>query len=282
MKKQQSSFIAMASTLKMVFMLLFPILTISPVSCYKGAHHPLDPLSPKELTLVQTIVKKSYNPSSNNSISFHYVGLDEPEKPTVLSWLSKPSTETLIPRRDPIYKGPGYPLLTADEQVAAIQLPLTYGPFIESAKKRDLNVSYAVCSTFTVGWYGGAERTKRVVKVQCYYNKDTVNLYLRPIEGIQIVVDLDKMEIVEYSDTFKIPVPKADGTDYRFSEQKPPFGPRINGAAIMQTKGPGFEIDGHTISWDEKWMVYRPKSTRMIKPENSPSTLVWGTIHMSS
>jgi primary-amine oxidase len=272
MKKLQSSFIAMASTiLKVVLLLLFSSFTISPISCYKGAQHPLDPLSPKELTLVQTIVKKSYNPSSNNTISFHYVGLDEPEKPTVLSSLSKPSTKTL-PRRalvftrvneqtheiivdlskriivyDEVYKGLGYPLLTAEEQIAAIQLPLTYGPFIESAKKRDLNVSYVVCSTFTVGWFGGVERTKRVVKVQCFYNKGTVNLYLRPIEGIGIVVDLDKMKIVEYSDTFKIAVPKAEGTDYRFSKQNPPFGPRINGAAIMQTNGPGFEIDGHTI-----------------------------------
>eukprot|EP00258_Populus_trichocarpa_P009350 XP_002315777.3 primary amine oxidase [Populus trichocarpa] len=279
MKKLHSSFIAMASTLKVVLLLLFSSFTISPISCYKGAQHPLDPLSPKELTLVQTIVKKSYNPSSNNNISFHYVGLDEPEKTTVLSWLSKPSTKTL-PRRalvftrvneqtheiivdltkriivyDEVYKGLGYPLLTADEQIAAIQLPLTYGPFIESAKKRDLNVSYVVCSTFTVGWFGGVERTKRVVKVQCFYNKGTVNLYLRPIEGIQIVVDLDKMKIVEYSDTFKIAVPKAEGTDYRFSKQKPPFGPRINGAAIMQTNGPGFEIDGHTIRW-ANWVFH--------------------------
>ncbi|CAK7327033.1 unnamed protein product [Dovyalis caffra] len=130
-----------------------------------------------------------------------------------------------------------------------MQLPLRYDPFIESAKKRDIDVSYVVCSTFTVGWFGGEESPKSVVKLQCFYSKDTVNLYLRPIEGIKMVVDLDKMKIVEYSDTLKIAIPKAEGTDYRFSHQKPPFGPRINGAAIMQSNGPGFQIDGHTIRW---------------------------------
>ncbi|KAF2284171.1 hypothetical protein GH714_019759 [Hevea brasiliensis] len=78
---------------------------------------------------------------------------------------------------------------------------------------------------------------------------DTVNLYLLPIEGIQMIVDLDEMKIMEYSDGFQVPVPNSEGTDYRLSKQKPPFGPRINRAAIMQPDGPGFQIDGHTIRW---------------------------------
>lgn len=147
---------------------------------------------------------------------------------------------------DEVYTGIGYPLLNFDEQTAAIELPLTYGPFIESTKKRGLNLSNVVCSTFTVGWFG-VERGKRVVKIQCFYTKDTVNLYLRPIEGIKIVVDLDEMKVVEYSDRSKAPVPRAEGTEYRFSKQKPPFGPRPNGAVIMQPDGPAFKIDGHTI-----------------------------------
>lgn len=46
-----------------------------------------------------------------------------------------------------------------------------------------------------------------------------------------------------------IPVPKADGTDYRESEQKPPFGPQLKGIAFVQLDGPNFVIDGHSIRY---------------------------------
>ena len=61
------------------------------------------------------------------------------------------------------------------------------------------------------------------------------------------MVDLDEMKIVEYNDRLRVPMPKAEGTKYRESKQKPPFGPRLNGAALVQPDGPGFKIDGHTV-----------------------------------
>lgn len=47
--------------------------------------HPFDPLTKEEITLIQTIVLKKY-PTSNHTVNFHY--LDDPEKTTVLKWLS--------------------------------------------------------------------------------------------------------------------------------------------------------------------------------------------------
>ncbi|XP_050218573.1 primary amine oxidase-like [Mercurialis annua] len=262
----------MALTSKLFFIFLFSIF-ISSVSSFK-TQHPLDPLSPYELMQIQSIVKNSLSSSKTSLITFHYVGLDEPDKPLVRSWLSKPKSKP-PPRRalaitrfnkqthefiinlsskpfsiisTKVYKDYGYPTLGGDEQTSAILLPLKYGPFIDSVKSRGLNLSAVVCSSFTVGWFG-EESNKRVIKLQCYHMNDTVNLYLLPIEGIKIVVDLDEMKIVEYVDSERVPVPKSEGTDYRLSEQKPPFGPRINGAAILQPNGPGFTIDGHTIKW---------------------------------
>ncbi|EEF45391.1 primary amine oxidase [Ricinus communis] len=263
----------MASTSKVMFIFIFSIftITISPISSSIN-QHPLDPLSPKELTLVQAIVRNSLSATNTSLVTFHYVGFDEPEKPLILSWLSNPETKP-PPRRalaitrynkqthefivdlstssivgTQVYNDYGYPTLAADEQVAANELPLTYGPFIESVKSRGLNLSAVVCSTFTVGWFG-KDVNRRVVKVQCFHMNDTINLYLLPIEGIKIVVDLDEMKIVEYNDNEKVPVPNSEGTDYRLSKQKPPLGPRINRAAILQPDGPGFQIDGHTIKW---------------------------------
>jgi primary-amine oxidase len=196
--------------------------------------------------------------------------LDEPDKPTILSWLSNPASKP-PPRRasvitrvekksheitvdlstrsivyDNVYLGHGYPLLTLDEQSAATELLETYEPFIKSIEKRGLKLSEVVCSTYTTGWYGEA-KSKRVLKLQCYYKEGTVNFYMRPVEGMLLVVDLDEMKIVEYYDRSIAPVPKAEGTDYQASTQKPPFGTHLNGATFFQPDGRGFKIDGHII-----------------------------------
>uniref|UniRef100_A0A2N9EH32 Amine oxidase n=1 Tax=Fagus sylvatica TaxID=28930 RepID=A0A2N9EH32_FAGSY len=266
----------MATTMKLILFLLLSFYIFSLVVS-SHQHHPLDPLTPSEFTLVRTIVNKSH-PSTKHNITFQYIGLDEPDKPVLLSWLSNPKSKP-PPRRafvitrldkqsheiivdlstrsivsDKIYHGHGYPLLTFDEQIVASELPQTYQPFLESIKKRGLNLSDVVCSDYSVGWFGEVE-SKRVLKLLCFYIDGSVNLYVRPLEGITLVVDLDEMKIVEYYDRFIVPVPKAEGTDYRASKQKPPFGPRLNGAVLVQPDGPGFKIDGHTVSW-ANWVFH--------------------------
>ncbi|KAF7837321.1 primary amine oxidase-like [Senna tora] len=232
--------------------------------------HPLDPLTKEEITLIRTIVLNKHP----KNITFHYVGLDDPDKPTLLKWASsslhfKPhiprqafviamvnsvthelliSLETKQILSDNIHSGVGFPTLTVDEQTEAIMLPLKYGPFIESVKKRGLNLSEVVCSVFTVGWYGET-KSERKVRVECFMKEETVNIYVRPINGIAIVVHLEKMAIIEYHDRNIEPVPTAENTEYRAEYQKPPFGPKLHGLASFQPEGPGFKINGHTISW---------------------------------
>ena len=61
-----------------------------------------------------------------------------------------------------------------------------------SVNKRGLKIEEIVCGSFTVGWYGESSRNKnknknknkRVVKVMCFYLDGTVNLYMRPLEGV--------------------------------------------------------------------------------------------------
>ncbi|KAI8011065.1 hypothetical protein LOK49_LG06G03039 [Camellia lanceoleosa] len=269
-----------ASTLRKIFIFsLFSFFTISTTASHPHPH-PLDSLTPREFTLVQTIITNSYHNSNPNNLTFQYVGLDEPNKPTLLSWLSTTATTTPPPRRafvitrlnkhtheitvdlstqsivsDHIYAGHGYPLFTLEEQTAAIMLPLTYPPFLESVKKRRLNISDVVCSTFSIGWFGEEGESPRVLKILCFYIDGTVNLYVRPVEGVTLVVDLDEMKIIEYSDRFTVPVAKARGTEYRAAKQKPPFGPPLKGVATVQPDGSGIKIDGHTIRW-QNWAFH--------------------------
>ncbi|XP_010935528.1 amine oxidase [copper-containing] alpha 2, peroxisomal-like [Elaeis guineensis] len=232
--------------------------------------HPLDPLTPSEISTIRRIIKNS-SLGSSKSLTFQYVGLDEPDKPEVFSWLSghaaPPRRAFVIARSDrqtheiyvditnhsiasdKVYNGFGYPMLNLEEQGEASALPLKYEPFIESVKKRGEDLKDVVCTTFSVGWFGEVKQGKRLLKILCFMEGDTVNFYARPLEGITVVVDLDAMEIVEYEDRFSVPVPKSVGTDYRASKQKPPFGPKTKPGVVVQPEGKGFEIDGHTIRW---------------------------------
>nr|XP_007143248.1 hypothetical protein PHAVU_007G056400g [Phaseolus vulgaris]ESW15242.1 hypothetical protein PHAVU_007G056400g [Phaseolus vulgaris] len=229
--------------------------------------HPLDPLTPSELNLVRTIVQNAYptTKTTNHNLTFNYVGLDEPDKPKILQWISsnpktKPSsppprrafvvvrfqkqsheitvdlsTRSIVSKN--VYEGNGYPMLTFGEQTVVSQLPFSYEPFKESLRKRGLNTSQVL------------SKTKRNVKVKCYYTNGTANLYARPIEGVAAVVDVDDMKIVGYIDRDVIPVPNAEGTEYRASKLKPPFAPKLKGIAVTQHGGPGFTIQGHSVSW---------------------------------
>ncbi|KAH8500731.1 hypothetical protein H0E87_015817 [Populus deltoides] len=72
---------------------------------------------------------------------------------------------------------------------------------------------------------------------------------MRPIEGITVTVDLEEMKILGFKDRSTVPVPKADGTDYRESSQNHHLGLRWKGISMHQSDGPSFTIDGHKIRW---------------------------------
>ncbi|XP_057958547.1 amine oxidase [copper-containing] alpha 2, peroxisomal-like [Malania oleifera] len=251
----------------------------SPISSQKHhplrRRHPLDSLSESELSHVQILIKSKY-PTSSHNLTFHYVGVDEPDKATILSsWLSKPGATDLPPPRralvhvrvncrsrelvvelrptrsivsDKVHDGDGYPILTLEEQAAAGQETVNYPPFMASIRKRGLDISQVVCSTSSVGWFG-EKKSRRVIRVVCFYRNGTVNVYMRPIEGITVVFDLDEMKITKYKDWDTVPLPKAGGTEYQAAKQAPPFGPHPGGVTVVQSDGPGFRVDDGTVRW---------------------------------
>lgn len=241
--------------------------------------HPLDPLSAAELTAVRAAVLASPLLPAR-PLHFHYVGLDEPEKPDVLSYASGAST-ALLPRRalviaradgqshelvvdvtdaaapsvlsHAVHRGAGFPRITAEEQVAAMALPPSYPPFVESVRRRGLNVSDVGCGVISRGWFGAGGQPDygggRVAKMQCFVTGGgSANFYARPLEGVTLVVDLDRVAIVGYRDRVLEPVPKAGGTDYRAEKLGPPFtGPATKPGVVVQPEGGGFQIDGRVV-----------------------------------
>ncbi|CAL5089585.1 unnamed protein product [Urochloa decumbens] len=234
--------------------------------------HPLDPLSAVELTAVRDAVLASPL-IPDRPISFHYVGLDEPDKADVLSHSSSSShrralviaraggqshelrvdvTSTSTPSiiSHAIHRGAGFPRFTGEEQAAAGALPPAYPPFVESLRRRGLGVGDVGCGVFAMGWFGGSAKA-RLTKMQCFVTgNETANFYARPLEGVTLVVDLDRMAIVGYRDRVVLPVPKAEGTDYRADKVGPPFtGPATAPGVVVQPEGSGVHIDGRVVRW---------------------------------
>ncbi|KAL5541584.1 hypothetical protein UlMin_009294 [Ulmus minor] len=235
-------------------------------------NHPLDPLTPSEYDQIRSIIQKSHLGSLQN-LTFHFVDVEEPEKKDVLKWLSSKDEHKLRltpPRRakvvaraggqthelvldlttssiksQHVYTGHGYPPFTFAELFRATKLPLSYPKFQDSISRRGLNLSEVSCYPFTVGWFG-EQITKRAVKVVCLYRGGTFNVFARPIEGITILVDVDQMKITTYTDRFRVPLPKAQGTD--FQTKKADTNTNRNSPVRNKTNS-GLIIQGHKIKW---------------------------------
>ncbi|KAF8664546.1 hypothetical protein HU200_054728 [Digitaria exilis] len=239
--------------------------------------HPLDPLSAAEITAVRAAVLASPLVPSR-PLRFHYVGLDEPDKPDVLAYAyGAASSPPPLPRRalviaraggeshelvvdvtdasspsvlsHSVHRGAGFPALTLEEQFAALALAPAYPPFADAVRRRGVRMDDVVCSALPVGWFGGAAPRRRVAKLQCFVAGDTANYYARPIEGVTMVVDLERMAIVGFRDRVAYPVPKAEGTDYRAGKAGPPLPGQPAPGVVVQPEGRGFHIDGHVVRW---------------------------------
>ncbi|KAF8380449.1 hypothetical protein HHK36_027936 [Tetracentron sinense] len=238
-------------------------------------HHPLDPLTIQEINKVRTIVS-SYPPFKSSSFTVHSLTLEEPEKPLVLSWKKgdplfprKASVTALVKgqshvltvdlgsnqvSRHDIGSDSGYPMMTIEDMTTATWAPLANASFNHTILNRGIDLADLACLPISTGWFGKKEEKRRLIKIQCYSMQGTANFYMRPIEGLTVLLDMDTKEVVELSDQGRdIPIPKADNTDYRFSAQN--TGEEIkmkhlNPISIEQPKGPSFTIeDEHMVKW---------------------------------
>ncbi|PKA47705.1 Primary amine oxidase [Apostasia shenzhenica] len=238
-------------------------------------HHPLDPLTVGEITAARSILLSSSPFSSSpSSVAFHSLSLDEPDKSLVLAWSAGDplpprrasavvrflgrsyslsvdlATGTLSPLPVP---ASGYPTMTIEDMTSAATAPLSDAAFNLSVLARGVRLSDIACLPISSGWFRREiEDRRRLIKVQCYSGEGTANFYMRPIEGLTVLVDLDTKEIVHIDDEGRgIPIPKSSGTDYRFAvaggnELKRPLKP----ISIEQPAGPSFDVvEGHRVRW---------------------------------
>ncbi|XP_051114984.1 amine oxidase [copper-containing] gamma 2-like [Andrographis paniculata] len=234
-------------------------------------HHPLDPLTISELQKVQKIIRQ-HELFKNRAYALHSVVLEEPEKKTVVRWKKG---EALPPRKASVTARAGkeayvltvdlssgevtchdssglsgYPTMTVEEMSSVTWAPLSSADFNRTVTERGVALSDLACLPISAGWFGKREEGRRLIKVQCYSMEGTANFYMRPIEGLTVLVDLDTQQVIEITDKGKkIPIPSGANTDYRFSAQNT-YHRLVNPISMEQPKGPSFTIeDNHLVKW---------------------------------
>ncbi|TXN30405.1 primary-amine oxidase [Lacisediminihabitans profunda] len=82
-----------------------------------------------------------------------------------------------------------------------------------------------------------------------YVENPEDNGYSRPIPGLVPIVDLETLEVVKIEDHGVTPIPPEIG-NYGSGAWGPDR--EVSALDIVQPNGPGFEIDGHRVSW-QNW-----------------------------
>lgn len=174
-------------------------------------HHPLDPLTVQELNKIRTILSSHALFKSSSPYALHSIELEEPDKPLVLRWKKG---DPLLPRKASVVarasgkshvltvdlttsevsvhqsgSNSGYPMLTMEDVIAAASVPLVNAKFNRSIIERGVDLTDLACLPVSSGWFGEYEENRRrLIKVQCYSVKDTVNFYMRPIRRVDCAV----------------------------------------------------------------------------------------------
>lgn len=238
-------------------------------------NHPLDPLTVMEINKVRSILSSHALFASRVPHLLNSVVLEEPDKNLVRQWEKgdqlPPRKASVIARvggnshllivdlstsrvdqADSPVPESGYPIVTSEEMDSAASAPFSNADFNRTINSRGVNLTDVICFPISCGWFGNKEENARVIKSQCFMTQGTPNFYMRPIEGLTILIDLDTKQVIEITDTGRaIPIPGSTNTDYRFQKLATTDKTRpLNPISIEQPRGPSFVIeDNHLVKW---------------------------------
>jgi primary-amine oxidase len=146
------------------------------------------------------------------------------------------------------------PTMTIDEQIECERAVLKSPEFAAALKKHHgvTDTSLVMVDIWSAGYYGeDAEKGMRLARPLCFLRSDpTDNGYVRPIEGIRPVVDLNTMRVVRVEEygTWALPPGEANYSADRVKD----FRGDIKALEINQPQGASFEVDGYQVKW-QKW-----------------------------
>ena len=236
--------------------------------------HPLDPLSAAEITAAVAILRASGKLGPH--VRFATVVLQEPSKEVVLNFKDGDpiereafaiildnddgaTYEAVVSITSRMVQGwkhiPGVqPCVMLDEFFECENTVKADPAFQEALRKRGItDFSLLMVDPWSAGNYGeDVEQRHRLVRALTWVrNAPTDNGYAHPVDGLQVLVDLNKMQVLRIDDNGLIPVPvQADG-NYTPDYIKE-FRTDLKPLEITQADGPSFTVHGNDVTW-QKW-----------------------------
>lgn len=79
------------------------------------------------------------------------------------------------------------------------------------------------------------------------------NGYARPVEGINVVVDMQNMVVIKFEDCKLVPLPPADPLrNYTHGETRGGVDRSdVKPLQIVQPEGPSFRVSGYFVEWQK-------------------------------
>lgn len=236
--------------------------------------HPLEPLTAEEVRDAVELLKAAGKVTPTTR--FVSVALKEPAKSLVREFDGKPpspreafavlfdnaenacyeATLSLTGRELTSWVHvPGVqPTMTIDEQVECERAVLS-DPAFKAALERHTGVSdtgLVMVDIWSAGNYGDDEEgARRLARPLCFLRSDpTDNGYVRPIEGLRPVVDLNEMRVIRIEEHGTWPLPPGE------ANYSPGRIPLVRGGIkpleIVQPGGPSFSVEGNEVRW-QNW-----------------------------
>jgi len=155
------------------------------------------------------------------------------------------------------------PSLMLEEFFAAEDITRQDPRWQEAVRKRGVeDFSLAMLDPWATGYDTDCAPGRRLIKPLTFIrSKPDDNGYARPVEGLIVVVDVDRMEVVDVQDHGVVSLPAQPGNymPELMVEQgnRPEFDRLRDGAKpieITQPEGASFTVDGHQVSW-QKWRL---------------------------
>ena len=240
--------------------------------------HPLDPLTPDEIIQAAGILLQGG--AAKPGAIFQSVELREPPKALVLTGSGTPPRQATVffrqerksyrsvvnlgsgtytpPALIPISDGQlGLTIQEVLDFSFAFQDPAFLSALARRGVRTPAQLAQVLVTPLTAGSFGLPEENRRIVKAQMYVTEGTgINLYAKPLEGMQAIMDLDARRVIRVIDTGVVPVPSAS---HEFDEAsvgaryglRPPLKP----IRITQPQGTNFSITGSFVEW-QKWRFH--------------------------
>jgi primary-amine oxidase len=249
--------------------LVVVVFAVTPPIRSQSAQHPMDGLTASEIWTAYEVLQASHKVDADTR--FPMVQLHEPPKEEVMAWRPQQSMRReafLVIRQgvqmfDAVVDVNGKKLVSWTElKDVQPNMPHEEEGEMGDAVKENLEVQKAlklrnitdpwsvVCVGGPAGYFNTDEKPgSRLLRVLCFKEYGAVENW-SPITGLSILWDNNAKKVVRVIDTGVVPLIKADRNYDAAAVGAPREVP--SPLAIHQPQGPGFRLNGQSVSW-QKW-----------------------------